>query len=64
MPQPFNKITHLSIALYNIHVFTRDQVGYIFELPPYNLDLAPIDTDCSIDKYNVSQMSNIKDIYY
>ena len=64
MPQPFKKITHLAIALYNDHVFTRDQVGDIFELSPYSLDLTPLDTDCSIVKYYVSRMSNIKDRYF
>ena len=61
MPQAFNKITHFEIALKNIHTFTRDEVGDIFELPPYSVDLAPIDTDCSIVKCHISRMSNIKD---
>ena len=36
------------------------QGGDIFELPPYSVDLTPIDTDCSIVKRHVSRMSNIK----
>ena len=40
----------------NTHAFTRDQGGDIFELPPYNVDLTPIDTDCSIVKRHVSWM--------
>ena len=64
MPQAFNKITHLAIALKNIHTFTRDQGGDIFELPPYSVDLTPIDTDCSIVKRHVSQVSNIIDRHF
>ena len=41
--------------------FTRDQGGDIFELPPYSVDLDPIDTECSIVKRHVSGMLNIKD---
>ena len=63
MPLAFNKITHLAIALWNIHAFTRDQGGDIFELPPYSVDLALIDIDCSSVKRHVSWMSNIKDIF-
>ena len=40
---------------FNIH-----KGGEIFELPPYSVDLTPIDTDCSIVKRHVSRMSNIK----
>ena len=43
------------------HTFTRDQGGDIFELPPYNVDLTPMYTDCSIVKRHVSWMTNIKD---
>ena len=60
LPQAFNKITHIAIALENIHAFTRDQGGDIFELPPFSVDLTPIDTDCSIVKRHVSRMSNKK----
>ena len=45
----------------NIHTFTKDQGGDTFELPPYSVDLTPIDTDCNIAKRHVSRMSNIKD---
>ena len=58
--QPFNKLPHLAIALKNIHAFTRDQGGDIFELPPYSVDLTPIDTECSIVKRHIIWMSNIK----
>ena len=64
LPQAFKKITHLEIALENIHAFTRDQGGDIFELPPYSVDLTSIDTDCSIVKRHVSRMSNIKDRHF
>ena len=30
-----------------------------FELPPYSVDLTPIDIDCSLVKRHVSRMSNI-----
>ena len=33
----------------------------MFQLPPYSVDLTPIDTDCIIVKRHVSRMSNIKD---
>ena len=32
-------------------------------LPPYSVDLTPIDTDCRIVKRHISRMSNIKDIF-
>ena len=44
----------------NIHTFIRDKGGDIFELPPYSVDLTPMDTDCSIVKRHISPMSNVK----
>ena len=48
----------------NIHTFSSDQGGDIFELPPYNVDLTPMDTDCGIVKRHVSWMTNIKDRFF
>ena len=42
------------------HAFTRDQAGDIFELPPYSVDLTPIDTDHSIVKRHVRWITNKK----
>ena len=64
MPQAFNKITHLAIALQDIHAFTRDQGGDTLELPAYSVDLTPIHTDCNIAKRHISRMSNIKDRHF
>ena len=64
MYQSFNKITHVAKTFFNIHTFTRDQGGDTFELPPYSVDLTPIDTDCNIVKRHVSWMSNIKDRFF
>ena len=48
----------------NIHAFSRVQGGDISELPPYSVDLTPIDADCSIVKRHVSRMQNIKDRHF
>ena len=42
----------------------QDPGWWYFELPPYSVDLTPIDTDCSIVKRHVSRMSNIKDWHF
>ena len=65
MSQAFKKITHLVIAVQNMHAFTREQGS---DLSSYSLDLSPIDTDCSIVKQCARRVSYIKDrhseIYY
>ena len=52
--QQDNAPCNSSLKYSRIH---RDQGGEIFELPPYSVDLTPIDTDCSIVKRHVSRMS-------